>query len=193
LARRRHEGVVSRDQVLGDAAAGLRVVRAEALSRGESVCEEDNGWDLPELPGGDEGAARAGGGTMRRGRVIGLVGLVGLVGLALAAPPVPPVPKIAKARAKLSRKAKAAVVTQGAGAGALIMKAVVVVAAPRTNVFPWIYPKTIAASNYWWNLETSTDLWNWAVVCSNATGDYTVTNNKAEARRWWRLHGRTTP
>jgi hypothetical protein len=133
-------------------------------------------------------------------RAMGSMGRMGMMGAVLvtmvAVAAVPPVPKIANRRSQISKRTALAA-TQGAGAMALISKPMapptLEVTGWRTNTLTWLYPKTINASNYWWNLETSTDFKTWTVVCSNATGIYTWTNDKTDRVRVFRLKGRSTP
>ena len=83
---------------------------------------------------------------------------------------------------------------QGAGALALISQsAAVLPPSSTTNIITWKYPPGIVPSNFWWNIESSTDLRHWSVVIRNATGAYKVTANKIDRLRVYRLSGRILP
>ena len=111
--------------------------------------------------------------------------------LTAAAPSIPPLPPLKK---KPLRASASSLTTKGAGAFALITKAAVIAPpALRTNTFPWRYPAAINPGNLWWNLETTTNLRTWSVIVSNATGDFTLTNNKTPGLRAYRLVGRANP
>ena len=102
----------------------------------------------------------------------------------------PPLPKVMA----VHRKVRITQTTQGAGAAALIAKAAIVIPpVARTNVMAWRYPSTINPNALWWNLEASTNMRQWSLVQSNATGSLTVTNNRAERMRVFRLVGRVNP
>ena len=94
----------------------------------------------------------------------------------------PPLPK---------RPHKSAAVHQGAGAAALLLKPLAVV--PATNLIVWEYPASINPSNCWWDIQTSTDLQNWSVLVSNASGVTTVNWNKSEPLRVYRLSAKLSP
>lgn len=96
---------------------------------------------------------------------------------------LPPIPKLPH---------KSAAVHQGAGAKALIAP-MPPPAVPVTNTFLWQYPAAINPSNFWWNIEASTDLRTWSVAVSNASGVNTVIVNKNEPVRTFRLSGRMNP
>jgi hypothetical protein len=83
-------------------------------------------------------------------------------------------------------------VARGAGAAKLIAKAAPL-APPHTNSITWLYPANLNPSNFWWNVEASTDLTNWVVVITNASGTCEVTVNRNEALRIYRLSGRFSP
>ena len=70
---------------------------------------------------------------------------------------------------------------------------VIVPPSPRTNIIAWKYPAGLVPSNYWWNVESSTDLRHWSVVIRNATGAYQVTAKKTDRLRAYRISGRLTP
>ena len=98
-----------------------------------------------------------------------------------APPPLPPAPK---------RPHKSAAVHQGDGAAKLLVKPMVAVG-PTTNTITWRYD--VNPSNYWWNIESSTDLKNWSVLISNASGVEAVNLKKSEALRAYRLSARVSP
>lgn len=59
--------------------------------------------------------------------------------------------------------------------------------AARLVILPWKYGN-LTASNYWWNIEVSTDLRTWTTLVTNASGPHDVTaTNKQE---FFRLKGR---
>ena len=97
---------------------------------------------------------------------------------------VPPPPVV-------KRPHKSAAVHQGAGAAKLIAKLVVL--APTTNTFVWRYPAGLDPSTRWWAVEASSDLANWSVVISNASGPGEVRVKRTDAPRFYRLSGRLTP
>lgn len=99
----------------------------------------------------------------------------------------PPLPKVRK------RYIAPKSTSQGAGALALITKqAVVVTNPPREVVLPWLYPKSIDPSNYWWNIQTSKNLNVWFTWVTNASGEQWATNNKVAPMMFFRLQGRLT-
>lgn len=101
-------------------------------------------------------------------------------------PPMPP--KVYPKKVEVKRGAELLIQKK-----ALAPSASKVIVIPwRTNVADWHYSSGIVPNNYWWNLETrTTDAWT--VAQSNVGPGVTVTNNKAEAFRFYRLHGRLTP
>jgi hypothetical protein len=99
-----------------------------------------------------------------------------------ATPPSPPVPK---------RPHKSAAIHQGAGAAKLISK--IVPSISRTNTFTWLYPPGLDPSQFWWNIESSTDLKNWTVLVTNASGPYSVNVNKSTPLSIYRLRAKLTP
>ena len=101
----------------------------------------------------------------------------------------PPLPKV-KA---VNRKFRTSQSHQGAAAAVSIAKAAAVPPVWRTNVILWRYPSGIDPNALWWNIEASTNLRHWFVVRSNATGDLTIVNDKAQRMRVFRLVGRKDP
>jgi hypothetical protein len=92
------------------------------------------------------------------------------------------------------RPNKSVAIHQGAGAAALISRAALIVPpAPLTNIIAWQYPPGIVPSNFWWNIESSTDLRHWSVSIRNATGAYKVTVKKTDHLRAYRISGRILP
>ena len=85
--------------------------------------------------------------------------------------------------------------SQGDGAKALLKhpkpaaQLRVVIVPGKTNVFTWRYPR--GATNYWWNLEGSTNLKNWVVIVSNVSGDLAVNATRRDPMKLYRLIGRT--
>ena len=56
------------------------------------------------------------------------------------------------------------------------------------RVVGWRYPTNIALTNYWWDLEGSTDLVHWATEQTNlGPGDASV--GKSNSWRFFRMHG----
>lgn len=112
--------------------------------------------------------------------------ILALALLCVSATP-PPLPKVKK----VYRPATG--VTKGAGAAALIAKPLAVSTnKPKEWTINWQYRQSLVASNYWWNLEASTDMRKWSVLQSNVTGTVTVTNKPSERFRAFRLSGRLT-
>jgi hypothetical protein len=100
---------------------------------------------------------------------------------------VPPLPDV-------KRPHKSAAVHQGRAALDQISKPKLsVLPSPTTNTFAWQYPPDIAASDMWWNIESSTDLRNWSVLVSNASGVCEVNVKKTDALRAYRISGRVSP
>ena len=61
-------------------------------------------------------------------------------------------------------------------------------AIPQLVIIKWNYGTNVT-SNYWWDLQVSTDLGSWSTLVSNAgPGDVTVTNDGR--RRFFRMRGR---
>ena len=97
---------------------------------------------------------------------------------------VPPVPTVKRAH-------KSAAVHQGAGAARLISKAVL--PTTTTNTFVWQYPPGIVEANWFWNIEASSDLSNWIVLISNASGPGEVRVKRTDPPGFYRLSGRSLP
>lgn len=100
-------------------------------------------------------------------------------------PPMPPTPKSVK------HWKHAIGVTQGAGALSLITPKSV--ALPAVYTFYWQYPAGLNPYDFWWNVESSTDLKNWSVIITNASGESTVNASKSDPLRVYRLSGRLKP
>lgn len=113
------------------------------------------------------------------GKAMRLMRAAGCLALLVCVAAVPPVPK--------APKKHVTPLTQGAGAKQLIAKSVVIPPRWHTNTFVWRYPPSINPSNYWWDIQCSTDLVHWVTVTTHATGDYWVTNTGS--RRVFRLYG----
>ena len=101
---------------------------------------------------------------------------------AVNTPPSPPTPK---------RPHTSSAVHQGAGAAALVKP--MMTTRPTTNAIVWQYPVGLNPSNAWWNIELSTDLKNWSVLISNASGEATVNVKKSQPLQVYRLSGRFAP
>lgn len=107
--------------------------------------------------------------------------ILALLCVALTPPPLP------------KRPHKSAAVNQGAGALALISQPKVATVKTNSVTFVWQYPAGVNPSNLWWSVMSSTDLRNWTVAISNASGNSTVTVQRIEPIRVYRLSGRNTP
>lgn len=62
---------------------------------------------------------------------------------------------------------------------------------PAGTVMEWVVPFRYPPdkSNYWWDMQESSNLINWTTITTNATGEfYTVTNSKP--RMFYRAKGR---
>lgn len=105
-----------------------------------------------------------------------------MLALLCLAATIPPIPKA---------NHRSASIHQGAAAAKLLIKPSIVT--PRDTLIVWQYPPSINSSNYWWNIETSTDLKRWSVLVSNASGDASVTVGKSKPLRVYRLSGRLNP
>jgi hypothetical protein len=116
----------------------------------------------------------------RAGQTRALATLLTLSCLAASPPPVP----------RLKHR-HAQGVTQGAGALALIKRTAVL--QPRVVTIDWQYPPGLEPANFFWNVEGSTDLKMWSVIITNASGVNTVTVNRNEPLRVFRLSGRLSP
>lgn len=92
----------------------------------------------------------------------------------------------------IPRPHKSSAVHQGAGALALISR-YPALSSPTTNSFLWQYPPGINPSNFWWNIEVSTDLVHWSVLVSNASGEYADTSVRTNSLRVYRISGRLEP
>jgi hypothetical protein len=90
-----------------------------------------------------------------------------------------------------SRHYKSGEVPRGAGSRALIAKVVIPVA--RTNAFLWKFPEGLHPESYFWNIEASSDLANWTVVISNASGATEVRVKRTDPPGFYRLCGRPSP
>lgn len=101
--------------------------------------------------------------------------------LAVAAVPTP-----------LLQRHKSAAVERGAGAAKLIAKTAPA-PSPETNVSVWQYPPSINPSNLWFNIEASSDLKNWSVVISNASGPGEIHVKRTDPPGFFRLAGRLSP
>lgn len=106
--------------------------------------------------------------------------ILALFCLALSLPPAP------------KRPHRSAAIHQGAGALALLKQAPPP-QPPVSRTIDWVYPPGINPSALWWNVESSTDLRHWIVVITNASGNNSLTVNKAEPLRAFRLSGRSQP
>ena len=106
--------------------------------------------------------------------------LIALICLAATLPP--PVPK----------KPVKRYVEPPRGAQLLLVKPKIVLPpSPRIVTNVWRY--AAKDTNLLWDLQSSTDLTNWQTIIWNATGELSVTNNKAEPGRLFRLRGRAFP
>jgi hypothetical protein len=106
--------------------------------------------------------------------------LISALCLGASLPPAPPASH---------RPHKSAAVHQGAGAARLIAK--IVPSVSITNTFTWQY--SVNPSNYWWNIESSTDLKTWTTLVTNASGPYSVNVNKSQPLSIYRLRARLSP
>ena len=107
-----------------------------------------------------------------------------MLGALVAFAALPPIPII-------KRPHMSAAVERGAGAKALIAKIVPSVAL--TNTIVWLYPPGVSPSQFWWNLESSTDLKNWTTLVTNASGPFDVYVNKSLPLSVYRLRAKLTP
>lgn len=64
--------------------------------------------------------------------------------------------------------------------------------AARLALVPWRYdlPQGTVASNYFWNMERSTDLKNWSMMVSNMVGDGPIIDTTSHRMEFFRLKGR---
>ena len=108
-----------------------------------------------------------------------------MLGALVAFAALPPIPII-------KRPHKSAAVERGAGATKLISK-IVPAPGPTTNTSVWIYPPSINPSNLWFNIEASSDLQNWSVLISNASGPGEVRVKRTDPPGFYRLCGRPSP
>jgi hypothetical protein len=100
---------------------------------------------------------------------------------------VPPVPTVKHTH-------QSAAVHQGRAALDQLAKAkLIVLPAPTTNAFAWQYPPGVVAANLWWSVEASSDLANWSVLVSNATGPGEVRVKRTDPPAFYRLSGRLSP
>ena len=100
---------------------------------------------------------------------------------------VPPVPTV-------RRPHQSAAVHQGRAALDQIAKPkLIVLPTPTTNIFAWQYPPGVVVTNWFWNVEGSSDLANWTVVISNASGPGEVRVKRTDPPGFFRLAGRLSP